>query len=244
MLIKDNGVVLSAARTGESSLSFVFLGRDSGKVRVLSKGAMSAKHPTRGALEPGNELEVLFYQRDGYVTRYLKEVTLLQAPRSGRDSLPHMAAYLAALELLDQVCVPGASLDEAIVDTAAAYLAAPKPGDPLLLLLAFQIKLLTALGVSPDTGSCARCGADPEHGIYSPRDGVSYCAAHRGPFPDAVTLSTGVVAAAASCAGVPFAELAGAGVTRSVRKELGRLVHWTYTYHVQGYHLPRSLNLL
>jgi hypothetical protein len=29
-----------------------------------------------------------------------------------------------------------------------------------------------------------------------------------------------------------------------VRKQLGRLVHWTYTYHVQGYHLPRSLNLI
>jgi len=33
-------------------------------------------------------------------------------------------------------------------------------------------------------------------------------------------------------------------VARGVRKELGRLVHWTYTYHVQGYHLPRSLNLI
>jgi len=244
MLLRDTGIVLAIERRGETSLSALFLGRESGKMRLLSKGAMSARHPSRGALEPGNEVEVLYYQREGQFTSYLKEVTLLRAPLAGRDSLPHMASHLAALELLNQVCVPRASVDSEVVDTAAAFLAAPRAEDPLFLFLAFEIKLLAALGVSPDTVDCVRCGESPRDGIYSPRDGVSFCAEHRSAVPEAVKLSPEVVAATGQCAEQSFDVLAREAVTRGVRKELGRLVHWTYTYHVQGYHLPRSLTLI
>jgi DNA repair protein RecO len=244
MLLRDTGIVLSTERRGETSLSTVFLGRAAGKTRLLVKGALSAKHPSRGALEPGNEVEVLYYQRDGQATLYLKEVSLLRAPEAGRDSLPHLAANLAALELLNLVCVAQASIDSEVVDTAAAFLAAPPATDPLFLFLAFEIKLLAALGVSPDTVDCVHCGESPNDGIYSPRDGVSFCAEHRSSVPEAVRLSPEIVAATGYCAEQPFDVLAREAVTRVVRKELGRLVHWTYTYHVQGYHLPRSLNLI
>ncbi len=244
MLVRDTGIVLAIERRGESSLSAVFLGRASGKLRLLAKGAVSARHPSRGALEPGNELEVLYYHRDGQATSYLKEASLVRSPGAGRDSLPHLAATLAALELLNQVCVPRASVDTEVVDTAALFLAAPRAADPLFLFLAFQIKLLAALGVSPGTLDCVRCGERPGDGVYSPRDGVSFCAEHRASVPEAVQLSPEIVAATEQCAAAPFDALARAAVPREVRKELGRLVHWTYTYHVQGYHLPRSLNLI
>lgn len=244
MLLRDTGIVLAIERRGETSLSAMFLGRASGKLRLVAKGAMSTRHPSRGALEPGNEIEVLYYQRDGQAASYLKEVSLLGSPGAGRDSLPHMAANLAALELLNLVCVPRASVDSEVVDTAAAFLAAPPAADPLFLFLAFQIKLLAALGVSPDTLDCVRCGESPRGGIYSPRDGVSFCAEHRASVPEAVKLSPEIVAATGQCAEQPFDVLAREAVARGVRKELGRLVHWTYTYHVQGYHLPRSLTLI
>lgn len=244
MLLRDTGIVLSIERRGESSLSTVFLGRAAGKTRLLVKGALSGKHPSRGALEPGNEIEVLYYQREGQSTLYVKEVSLLRSPGAGRDSLPHLAANLAALELLNHVCVAQASVDSEVVDTAAAFLAAPPAEDPLFLFLAFEIKLLAALGVSPDTVDCVRCGESPRDGIYSPRDGVSFCAEHRASVPEAVKLSPEIVAATGYCTEQPFDVLARGVVARGVRKELGRLVHWTYTYHVQGYHLPRSLNLI
>src|SRR5512139_89183 len=235
MLLRDTGIVLAIERRGESSLSAVFLGRASGKTRLLVKGALSSKHPSRGALEPGNEVEVLYYHRDGQATSYLKEAALLRAPGAGRDSLPHMAANLAALELLNLVCVPQASIDSEVVDTAAAFLATPPAEDPLFLFLAFEIKLLAALGVSPDTVDCVRCGESPKDGIYSPRDGVSFCAEHRASVPEAVTLSPEIVDVTGRCAEQPFDVLARGAIARGVRKELGRLVHWTYTYHVQGY---------
>lgn len=244
MLVRDTGIVLAAARSGETSLSATFLGRASGKIRLLAKGAMTARHPSRGALEPGNEIEALFYHREGQGTHYLKEASLVRPPSGGRESLPLLAAHLAALELLGLVCVPGASLDARIVDTAAGFLAAPAAGDPMFMFLAFEVKLLDAMGVWPETDACVQCGESPGGGIYSPRDGVSFCAEHRAPVPEAVGLSPEIVRVAAECAREPFDVLAREAVPRRVRKELGRLVHWTYTYHVQGYHLPRSLNLM
>jgi len=244
MLLKDTGIILAIGRSGETSLSAVFLGRAAGKLRLLARGAMSAKQPSRGALEPGNEVEVLYYHREGQATSYVREVSLLRAPAAGRDSLPHMAVNLAALELLNRVCVPHASVDSELVDTTAAFLSSPPADDPLFLFLAFEIKLLAALGVSPDTVDCVRCGESPRDGIYSPRDGVSFCAEHRAQVPEAVVLSPDIVSAARQCAVEPFDVLSHEAVASGVRKELGRLVHWTYTYHVQGYHLPRSLHLI
>ncbi len=244
MLVKDSGIVLSVARSGETSLWVSFLGRACGKVRLVAKGALSSKHPGRGALEPGNHIEVVYYHKDGFASYFLKEVSLVASPAAGRESLPHLAANLAALELLDQVCAPGASLDHEIVDTAAAYLQTPPAGDPLLLFLAFEIKLLDALGLAPDTVGCVHCGTPPGGGMYSPRDGVSFCAEHGTRVPESVSLSDDLVRAAARCAEDSFATIAGGELSRSARKELGRLVHWTYTYHVHGYHLPRSLSLI
>ena len=244
MLIKDSGIVLATGRTGETSLTVLFLGRRSGKVRLLAKGAMSAKHPTRGVLEPGNEIEIVCYHRDGQATHYLKEASLVGNSPVARDSLPHLAANLAALELLNQVCVSGASLDDTVVDTASEFLSAAKGADPMLVFLAFAIKLLGALGLSPDTVACVHCGAAPDDGLYSPRDGVSFCAEHRAPMAESVSLTADVVSAAARCATASYPAIAGEAVSKGVRKELGRLVHWTYTYHVQGYQLPRSLSLI
>lgn len=244
MLLKDTGIVLSVVRSGETSLLVGFLGRASGKVRLTAKGALSPKHPTRGALEPGNQVEVLYYHKEGFASFFLKEAALVAGPAAGRESLPHLAANLAALELLNQVCVPGASIDHGIVDTAVAYLQAPRTDDPLLLFLAFEIKLLDALGVAPDTFGCVHCGTPPDGGLYSPRDGVSFCAEHGTRVPEAVSLSDELLRTAARCAQDSFDAIADGGVSRSARKELGRLVHWTYTYHVQGYHLPRSLSLI
>jgi DNA repair protein RecO len=235
---------LSVARRGETSLSAVFLGRDSGKVRLLAKGALGPKHPSRGVLEPGNEVEAVFYYKEGYGSFYLKETSLVANPRAGRESLPHLAANLAALEVLDQVCAGGALIDAGIVDTAAAYLQAPPGDDPLLMFLAFEVKLLGALGVAPDTFGCVRCGEAPAGGLYSPRDGVSFCAEHGTRVPESVALSQELLRTTVRCAEDSFDALAQNTVSRSARKDLGRLVHWTYTYHVHGYHLPRSLSLI
>jgi hypothetical protein len=194
MLIKDSGIVLAARRT-EDEPDGSLLGRRTGRSDCWP-GCHEREAPDAQVLEPGNEIEIVCYHRDGQATHYLKEASLVGKSPVERDSLPHLAANLAALELLNLVCVPGASLDDAVVDTASEYLSAAKGADPMLVFLAFAIKLLGALGLSPDTVACVHCGAAPDDGLYSPRDGVSFCAEHRAPMAESVSLTAEVVSAA------------------------------------------------
>ncbi|MEJ2720147.1 MAG: recombination protein O N-terminal domain-containing protein [bacterium] len=61
MIKKDEGVILRSARSGETSKLVTFLGLESGKIRLIAKGALGGKSPFRGVLEPGNHLEIVYY---------------------------------------------------------------------------------------------------------------------------------------------------------------------------------------
>ena len=77
---------------------------------------------------------------------HLKDAAQLSGFFAARDSLTHLAARLAAMELLDQVCYPG-SADENIVDLAAEYVRCGVATDPLFVFLAFELRLLEALRI-------------------------------------------------------------------------------------------------
>jgi len=243
MLKKDEGVVLKTARSGESSMVVTFLGRGMGKVRLMAKGVLSPKSRSRGLYEPCNHLEVVFYFSPGRTLYYVKEASALSPPYTARDSLAHMAAGLAVAELLDQVCF-AQSPDESVADLAVEYARSDRGCDPLFFFLAFEAKLLDALGALPQLSGCAVCGSSAAGGVYSAGEGESYCKRHAVDTQPRIRLSENVLAAFESCLGEPMARLSGREVARDVRKHLGKIIHWTYTYHVQGYSLPKSLSLI
>jgi DNA repair protein RecO len=242
MLQKDQGVVLGISRSGETSLLVTFLGACSGKIRLVAKGVLSPRHATHGLLEPGNHVEVVYYYKEGRSAHYLREASRLSAPGAGRDSLEHMAVRLAAVELLDRVCYAGGP-DEDIVAVAVDFLTCAA-GDPLVAFLAFEAKLLATLGAAPDVTTCARCAAAPDGGAYDAREGASYCVEHAGGIEDALELSAEAAGLLRAALARPIAETAASAATRAARKQVGKILHWTYTLHVQGYRLPRSLDLL
>jgi len=155
MLKKDDGVVLRTARSGETSKIVTLLGRGSGKIRLVAKGALSSKSAFRGALEPGTHLDVVYYHKEGRTHFFLREAHVYSAPRTETLELPELATMLAVLELLDHVCFP-ASPEPAIVDLLLEYLGCPQYDDPLVSFLVFQLRLLAVLGAVPDFSACAR----------------------------------------------------------------------------------------
>jgi hypothetical protein len=44
--------------------------------------------------------------------------------------------------------------------------------------------------------------------------------------------------------GSQIADLRELTVGAEMRKDLGTILHWTYTYHVNNYHLPDALKLI
>lgn len=243
MVRKDEGIVLKAARSGETSRRVTFLGRESGKVQLIGKGAMSSRSPFRGALEPGNRLQIVYYHKEGRTLFFLKEVHVVDTLRSGAGSLEQVAAGLAALELLDQVCYPG-SPEAHIVDLVESYLACHRAVDPLAVYLALELKLLDVLGTAPHIAACSECGDAGGDGYYYPAEGSSRCRQHAFAEPHRVRLDRELIRIAEDMSLTTFDELVGRALDPGPRKRLGKLLHWTYTFHVQGYRLPESLKLI
>ena len=265
MLEKDEGIILKTARRGETSKDLVFLGRRSGKIRLIAKGAMGAKSGFRGLLEAGNHIDLVYYFKEGRTLYYLREVYVRSSAAAGRDSLAGLAVVLAALELLDGVCFT-ASPDERLVDTALAYIRCPAAADPLFMFLVFEFRLLEALGALPDFFSCSSCGRKTEDGLYDPRSGECRCREHAGPYetgssaaagrsrsfqstppaagPDEARISPELLELIGDCCREPLDTLRQKEVDGKLRKDFGKIIHQTYTYHVQGYRLPESLKLL
>lgn len=243
MLQKDEGVVLKTARSGESSRLVTFLGRESGKMRLLAKGAMGPKSPFRGALETGGRIDVVYYHKEGRSLYFLKEVYVRSLLETGRESLGSMAAALAVLELLDRVCF-WESAEPRVVDLLFEYLDSRDVSDPVFFFLAFEWRLLAVLGASPDFAGCAACGKKLDDGFYHAEEGLSVCPVHTHPAPRRIKLNDELLSLLASLDEGPLAGLAGTIVSPSSRKRLGAVIHWTYTFHVNNYRLPESLKLI
>ena len=243
MLRKDEGVVLNTTRRGESSKLVTLLGRDNGKMRLHAKGALGPKSPFRGCLEPGNVVEVLYYFKEGRSVFFLKEVAVLSAVDIAAGTLTRTATTLAMLEILDQVCYWGHPEHE-MIELVREFLDATEVHDPLLFLLGFEFKLLDLLGILPDFGVCAECGAPSAGGYYYPEDGGSACAQHVRSSPHRIRLDEATTHALSVWMAVSLSQLGAAEVDADVRKRLGKVLHWTYTFHINGYSLPQALKLI
>jgi DNA repair protein RecO len=243
MVHTDEGVVVKSARSGETSKLVTFVGRRSGKIRLIGKGALSGGSPFRGTLEVGNLIEVVYYHKEGRTLHFLREAHVRSTLASARRSLSHLASGLALLELIDQVCYWG-SPEEPVVDLFRAYLDCGNVKDPLYLYIVVAYKLLEIVGSIPDFASCAVCKGAVAGGHYHPAEGTCMCRTHSIDSPHRVRLSSKVLEHIVAIGSSSLAGASGSEVDPSVRKQLGKIMHWTYTFHVQGYHLPRALKLV
>ena len=243
MLRKDEGVVLKSARSGETSKLITFFGRRSGRIKLIGKGALGERSPFRGALEIGNLIEVVYYYKEGRTLYFLKEVHVQSTLGAARQSLSHLAPALGLLELLDKVCYWG-SPEERVVDLLEEYLACGLAKNPLYLYLVFAFKLLGILGVVPDFSACSSCRGDITGGYYIPAEGSSVCQTHRIESPHRVRLDENVLEHLVTIYSSSLAHASNLDVGPALRKRLGKILHWTYTFHIQGYSLPAALNLM
>jgi recombinational DNA repair protein (RecF pathway) len=116
--------------------------------------------------------------------------------------------------------------------------------DPLFFFLAFELKVLESLGVLPDFANCAGCGQVLVTGYLDCREGACYCSKHKKNIPHQRVLRSDLLRVIDVCRRHPLEAMKETQVDLSLRKDLGKVIHWTYTYHVQGYKLPQSLKLL
>lgn len=248
----SDAVVLRTWPSGETSVVASLLTERHGYVRVIAKGARSARSALRPLVQPGRLAALEFGLDPRRDLQYLRGGQLVLDPLAAANSLERTAFLLAAVEIVDR-CRPSGAREERLFDLCRRFLqvlSCAAPGGEASLFYAFELALLDLQGLAPVLDSCAGCGAGmPSRGgvglDFSPEAGGAVCpdCAAAGAGRDGRRLGRDVLgimralARADALAKPPEPD-------RRQAREVGILLHGFLTYHLPEYRLPAGLDLL
>jgi len=155
-LTDTEAIVLKTFPTGESDQIVTLYTPAVGKIRALAKGAKRSQKRFMNCLDPLGHVVVSLAKRRGGDLFRLDSCRLVSRPDLAADLLRFSLGHLA-LEIILQLCPEGepeAGLFNALRRTLAAMENHPAPME---LALAFEFKVLYALGYGPNFESCLIC---------------------------------------------------------------------------------------
>jgi len=153
---RATGIVLRTRLLTESSLIVNWLTPELGRIATVGKGARRPKSPLRGKIDLFYTAEFTFARSRRSDLHNLREVNLLKTRDALRRDLGYLnqAAYCA--RLIEQTTESETPLPE-IYELFASFLDALLKGSPQsITVLAFEVKILAELGLSPQEGKTAR----------------------------------------------------------------------------------------
>ena len=171
-LVKDEGIVLASQDHAETDRIITVFTRYHGKLPLLVKGARRLTSTSGAYLDLTNRVALVYYRRRGL--SLLKEASLIQTFPALREDLGKLEVALSGLILARDILPELQPQGEAYF-LLLSFLRALDSGVPSRpLLLAFGLKLATALGYGPHLGGCVACGR--EEGLsWSPERGGLLC---------------------------------------------------------------------
>ena len=224
---KTDAIVLRTIKYSEADSIIALLTRERGRVSAIAKGARKSTSRLGGRLQPGVHVHLTLHEGRGDL-HSVRGASLIE-PHAGlwADSYRLLAAG-AVLETALRALPEDDPYDGVynLTARAVALLAAATPAssaprlDPLVL--SYRVKLLVAIGLLPELGSCVSCGSTGALVGFSARLGGTLCADCDGGHPvsgRAVEALRGFLAAP-----MADAESVPAGVAEEVEDLVGEVL--------------------
>ncbi len=165
---KDEGIVLSAHKHGESSAIVTLLTREHGRHAGLVRGGAGKR--ARGIYQPGNHVMAQWRARLAeHLGSYQCELTGASAAHLLDDRL--RLAALSAACALTEAAVPEREPHGVLFEMFAGLLAALDRDDWQFLYVRWELDLLRELGFGLDLSSCAATGRTDQLTYVSPKSG-------------------------------------------------------------------------
>lgn len=155
-LYKTNCIILRSRNLGEADRVLTVLSEDRGKFEATVKGARRPRSRFVGNTLPFNYLKAMFLS--GKSLDSLSQAELVHSFVVLREDLVKMAYASFWAELVDGFIPEKVEAREIFLFLLAAFVTLEKTPDPGLLHLAFEARLLNALGYQPEWESCLECG--------------------------------------------------------------------------------------
>jgi DNA repair protein RecO (recombination protein O) len=173
-------VVLRSMRYGEADRILHAVTPEHGRVSAIAKGARRPRSKLGGRLEPLSAVRLELQRGRGDLMTVVGADTLVVHHRLLTAHAALETAQRAAL-VVDRVCVPDEPAERVhgLLRTLLALLdEAPDRGGEGMAL-AFELKLLYALGLQPVLTTCAACGRPDGLAGFDPVAGGVVCSACR-----------------------------------------------------------------
>tara|TARA_B100000459_G_C8569711_1_gene198028 strand:+ start:171 stop:875 length:705 start_codon:yes stop_codon:yes gene_type:complete len=171
---RDEGIVLSLRKHGESAVIVHLLTQHHGRHAGLVRGGNSTK--MRGVLQQGNELSVKWHARlEDHLGSFAIELQEGHAARVLSDP-GRLSSLLSACALAD-LCLPEREPHPDIFATFQALLLALPDVAWDAAYVAWELSLLAELGFGLDLSTCAASGATTNLIYVSPKSGRAVSAA-------------------------------------------------------------------
>jgi DNA repair protein RecO (recombination protein O) len=179
MICRDEGLVLRGYRMTESSKVVVIYARESGKLRLVAKGARRPKSRFGASLEPITWGTYVFYRRENRELQTLSEGDILHPFDSIKQAYRRMAYASAVCDLLDHMTADedrNPLLYSVTLDTLR-WMETIQAWAIEFPLWYFQLKAASALGYRPHLSGCVRCGnrLSGSRVRFSPHEGGTLC---------------------------------------------------------------------
>ncbi len=161
-LFKTEAIILSNARSGESSLLVHCYMKDGGLNNLLAKGARNPKSVMVGKLEPFSLVEILFYRSDAEKLGVVSQVDLIRAYPEISEDIKRLSYASSLVEILESLVSGSESNPEIFrLFTDSLYQMNYCHGSKYdFYFSAFLLKLLDLSGYSPEFSRCVRTGED------------------------------------------------------------------------------------
>lgn len=155
-------MVLKRMDFGEADRILTMYTRDGGKLRAIAKGVRRTTSRSAGHLEPFTLADVqLARGRELDVVAQAETVAAFRRVREDVTLTSH-AYYLAEItDLLTEDRSENAAVFEALAESLTAL---DQGAEPRLVVIAFQVHLLDALGYRPELIQCVACRAEIRQG--------------------------------------------------------------------------------
>lgn len=152
-------IILRRVEYGDFDLILTLLTQTNGKISVIAKSAKKSVKRFAGILEPFSILNIICTRGRGKGLPVLQEATLTQPLPHIRGDI-HKTAYAGYWSEMIHSWMMEGKRDNALYNLLLTGLTALDSGDipDALLSLAFQMKFLTASGLTPNLESCLGCG--------------------------------------------------------------------------------------
>lgn len=241
--VSDEAVILGSRKLRETSLIVSALTRAHGHVKLVAKGARRQGRALAHLLEPGNELELVFYPHVDRELWILADASLRRAALTGARGLDKLSHLLAALELAERLLPEREPLPEieAVLRRFLDLWHEVAPDRSLALFFGLEAALARELGVGLDLDACGSCGRPLTGAVRAAffaaegRLACERCAGAQAQWMDAEELRVlGAVAAVLEGGDAPQ-------LLEPQRRAVGRLLHEHLSHHLTGYRLPRAL---